>query len=176
MGNTPEKRRNGRRRTRRCTSAPGGRRFRRGPRAAALLTLFPWFLLFFGSSLSAHVNARYYRGDITVPTSWDGIVRLMGTVVIREGVTVTVDPGTEVLVQSGAGTDIIVRGRLLVRGLPGKPVLFDTAGGCGEGPWGGIVFERGSAGIMENVRVRCASRGITGDLKDVVRTGVVFDP
>lgn len=169
MGGAARKNRAGRR-----SRSSAGRRFRREPWAAAYLAVLSCSLLF-AASLSAHVNARYYRGDITVPTSWDGIVRLTGTVVIREGVTVTVDPGTEVLVQPGAGTDIVVRGRLLVRGLPGKPVLFDTAGGCGEGPWGGIVFERGSAGIMENVRVRCASRGITGDLTDVVRTGVTFE-
>ncbi len=131
-------------------------------------------ILLLASPLSAHTKARYYRGDIAVPTSWDGVIRLTGTVVIREGVTVTVDPGTEVLIQPGVGTDIVVRGRLLVRGLPGKPVLFDSAGGCGEGPWGGIVFERGSSGRMENVRVRCSSRGIEGDRHDVILTDVLL--
>lgn len=77
----------------------------------------------------AHPNARFYRGDVTVSTSWEGVIRLTGKLVIREGITVTVDPGTEVLVQPGAENDIEVRGRLLVRGIPEKPVLFDTAGG-----------------------------------------------
>ncbi|MEK6778592.1 MAG: hypothetical protein AABY80_02890, partial [Candidatus Deferrimicrobiota bacterium] len=117
-----------------------------------------------GSPLDAHPNARFYKGDIVVPTSWEGVIRLTGTVVIREGVTVTVESGTEVLVQPNIGADIVVRGRLLVRGVPGKPVLFDTAGGCASGPWGGIVFEGGSAGILEHATIRCSSSGITGDL------------
>lgn len=120
----------------------------------------------------AHSNARFYRGDIKTSASWEGIVRLTGTVVIREGVTVSIEPGTEVLVQPKVGADIVVRGRLLVRGVPSKPVRFDTAGGCEAGPWGGIVFERGSAGILENVVVHCAAKGISGDQAGVTRRSV----
>jgi hypothetical protein len=123
----------------------------------------------------AHPNARFYRGDVTVSTSWEGVIRLTGKLVIREGVTVTVDPGTEVLVQPGAENDIEVRGRLLVRGIPEKPVLFDTAGGCAAGPWGGIRFRPGSAGVFEHVRVRCAGGGVRGDLAGVARAGLVIE-
>lgn len=144
-------------------------------RAAAAGLLAAWLFLS-GAPAGAHSNARFYRGDISVSTQWDGVIRLTGTVVIREGATVTVDPGTEVLVQPGPGVDIVVRGRLLVRGLPGKPVVFDTAGGCASGRWGGIVFEAGSAGILENAAVRCSTRGIGGDMTGVARMGVVVLP
>lgn len=128
------------------------------------------------ATVGAHSNARYYRGEIAVSTSWDGVIRLTGTVLIRDGVTVTVDPGTEVLVQPGVGAEIVVKGRLMVRGTPGKPVLFDAAGGCPAGPWGGIVFAPGSAGVLENARVRCATGGIGGDLGNVRRVGVAVEP
>ncbi len=134
--------------------------------------LFCLLLLLAAGELYAHPNARFYKGDITVPTSWEGTIRLTGTVVIREGITVTVEPGTEVLVQPNIGADIVVRGRLLVRGVPWKPVFFDTAGGCASGPWGGIVFEGGSTGILEHATIRCSSSGITGDLRGVTQTGV----
>lgn len=125
-----------------------------------------------GAAAFAHSNARFYRGDIKASTSWEGVIRLTGTVVIREGVTVSIEPGTEVLVQPLADADLVVRGRLLVRGVPTKPVRFDTAGGCDAGRWGGIVFERGSAGILENVVVHCASKGIAGDQAGVTRRAV----
>jgi hypothetical protein len=115
----------------------------------------------------AHPNARFYRGDVTVSTSWEGVIRLTGKLVIREGVTVTVEPGTEVLVQPGTENDIEVRGRLLVRGIPEKPVRFDTAGGCAAGPWGGIRFLKGSTGAFEHARLRCAPGGVRGDLAGV---------
>ncbi len=126
-------------------------------------------------SVDAHPNARFYRGDVTVSTSWEGVIRLTGKLVIREGVTVTVGPGTEVLVQPGAENDIEVRGRLLVRGIPEKPVLFDTAGGCSAGPWGGIRFRPGSAGVFEHARVRCAGAGVSGDLAGVTRAGLAVE-
>jgi hypothetical protein len=137
--------------------------------AAASLCALP------ARGVDAHPNARFYRGDVTVSTSWEGVIRLTGKLVIREGVTVTVDPGTEVLVQPGTENDIEVRGRLLVRGVPEKPVLFDTAGGCSAGPWGGIRFHPGSAGAFESVRVRCAGGGLSGDLAGVTRAGLVIE-
>lgn len=130
-------------------------------------------LLILPPQAAAHRNARFYRGDITVPTSWEGVIRLTGTVVIREGVTLTVEPGTQVLVQPDSGADIQVRGRLLVRGTREMPVLFDTAGGCEAGPWGSILFLPGSAGILEHARVRCSTGGIRGSLGGVVQTGVL---
>lgn len=147
---------------------------RSAPRAAAATTA--GMLLLFAAALPAHPGARFYRGEIAASTSWEGVIRLTGAVVIREGVTVTVEPGTEVLVQPGTGADVVVRGRLLVRGTAAKPVVFDTAGGCAAGPWGGIVFERGSAGILENARIRCSSRGVGGDLSGVTASGVAVEP
>lgn len=159
-------------------SGPPGRRARGGKarlirRAGiAAVILVAAALGASGATAHAHSGARFYRGDIAASTSWEGTIRLTGTVVIREGITVTVDPGTEILVQPGIGADIVVKGRLLVRGTPGRPVLFDAAGGCPEGPWGGIVFMRGATGILENARLRCSTRGIAGDLTGVTRTGV----
>lgn len=123
----------------------------------------------------AHRNARFYRGDIVVSTSWEGTIRLTGAVVIREGVTVTIEPGTEILVQPNAGADIVVRGRLLVRGVPGKPVRFGSAGGCPAGRWGGIAFLRGSVGVLEHARIDCSATGITGDLGNVTQRDVSLE-
>jgi len=128
--------------------------------------------LFMSGSAPAHPNARFYRGDITVPVAWEGVIRLTGTVTIREGTTVSVGPGTQVLVQPGLDMEIRVRGRLLVRGMPESPVLFEPAGGCSEGSWGSILFLPGSEGILEHARVRCATGGIRGALDGVVRSDV----
>lgn len=142
-------------------------------RALSVAAFLALSLLLPAPRASAHTNARFYRGDITVSTFWEGTIRLTGTVVIREGVTVTVEPGTQILVQPDRGADIQVRGRLLVRGTREMPVLFDTAGGCEAGPWGSILFLPGSAGVLEHARVRCSSGGIRGSLEGVVQTGVL---
>jgi hypothetical protein len=122
---------------------------------------------------SACPDAKFFRGDISTPTSWEGTVRLTGPVVIQPGITVTVEPGTRVLVRPQRDPGIVVRGRLFVRGLQIKPVLFESDGGCSVGSWGGIVFERGSAGILEDVKIRCSPQGVGGDLKGVTAKNVV---
>ncbi len=138
------------------------------PIAAALL-----FVLAAGRGFP-HVNARFYRGEIVASTSWEGVVRLTGGVVIREGATVTVTPGTEVLVQPEEGAGIVVRGRLVARGLPGRPVVFDAAGGRAADRWEGIVFLRGATGLLEHVVVRRSAKGIGGDLSGVAQAAVFF--
>ncbi len=126
-------------------------------------------------SSSACPDVRVFRGNISIPTSWEGTVRVTGQVVIRQGVTVTVDPGTKILVRPQHTSRIVVRGRLLVRGIPARPVLFETDGGCSSGSWGGIVFEPGSVGILEEARLRCVEQGIAGDLKGVTQKNVVLE-
>lgn len=145
---------------------------RRGGAALAAVAV----VALFAAAAGAHSNARFYRGEIAASTSWDGVIRLTGTVVIREQVTVTVDPGTEVLVQPGVGAGIVVKGRLLVRGTGARPVVFDAAGGCREGSWDGIVFAPGSTGVLEDSRIRCSSGGVGGDLSGVTRRGVSVEP
>lgn len=124
---------------------------------------------------SACPDVRVYRGDISIPTSWEGTVRVTGQVVIRQGVTVTVDPGAKILVRPQHAPGIIVRGRLLVRRISARPVLFETDGGCSSGSWGGIVFEPGSVGILEEARLRCVDQGLSGDLKGVMQKNVVLE-
>ncbi len=144
-------------------------------RSAAVLPLLLPALLLTGTAprdARAHPEATFYRGEIAKSVSWEGTIRLLGTVTIREGVTVTVEPGTQVLVQPGIGARIEVRGRLLVRGVSAKTVLFDSAGGCDRGPWAGILFLPGSTGILEHVAIRCADPPIDGELSRVTRTAV----
>lgn len=160
--------------------AAGRNRFaaRRAPRffaALAGLAAAAAGLPYFPAAL-AHDNARFYRGEIVAPASWEGVIRLTGTVVIREGAAVSVEPGTQILVQPGVGAAIVVRGRFFVRGVPSKPVVFDSAGGCGAGTWVGIVFDPGAAGVLEHARVRCAEKGIGGDLSRVTKRGTEVAP
>ncbi len=138
------------------------------PAAAALLVLLA------PGPASPHLNARFYRGEIVASATWEGVIRLTGGVEIREGATVTVLPGTEVLVQPEEGAGIVVRGSLVARGLPGRPVVFDAAGGGPGDRWGGIVFTRGAKGFLAHVVVRRSAKGIGGDLSGVAQAAVSF--
>lgn len=145
------------------------------PATALAALAAAWLLGFLPAASLAHTDARFYRGDIRASTSWEGVIRLTGPVVIRDGVTVTVDPGTQVLVQPGRENGILVRGRLLVRGTADRPVVFDVAGGCAKGAWGGILFEGGGTGIIEHARIRCSVSGLRGEPGRVTRVGVAVE-
>ncbi len=133
----------------------------------SLLFCLAVLVLLSGTAL-AHMNARFYRGKLKVSTEWEGTIRVTGDVIVNEGVVLTIAPGTRVLVSGGPEVDIIVKGKLFARGEKGYPVVFDSADGCApEDRWGGIIFEEGSAGVLEQAVVRCSEKGISGQMKGV---------
>ncbi|NIS74253.1 MAG: hypothetical protein GTO08_03055 [Deltaproteobacteria bacterium] len=137
----------------------------------AVVNLFPPV-----ESARSHYGARFYRGEIRVSTEWEGTIRVTGKVTVKSGVTLTVAPGTRVLVSGGEDVRIVVEGKLFIRGLAEMKVTFEPADGCGNGPpWGGIYFSEGSAGILEGADIKCSKKGVWGELAGVTMIGVVTD-
>lgn len=110
------------------------------------------------------------EGVITTDATWSGRVLVVGDVLVPEGVTLTVVPGTVVMFARSDSskiepmflsmqTELLVRGTLVVDGLREDPVRFLPAPeehdmkAPERGDWGGLIFDGGSA--SKSV-VRCA--------------------
>ncbi|MFN0125811.1 MAG: lamin tail domain-containing protein [Verrucomicrobiales bacterium] len=76
------------------------------------------------------------------PTTWSGVVRVTGDVTVPAGATLTVTPGTHILMAGtvaagdSAGADLIVNGTLAVNGTSGEPVSLTCADPAAR--WGQI--------------------------------------
>ncbi|GFE56431.1 hypothetical protein AOG1_03100 [Geobacter sp. AOG1] len=96
-------------------------------------------------------------GVITADTVWQGEVRVAEDVLVPEGITLTIRPGTTIKVVAAESTktdpeyvspltEITVRGTLRVEGTATSPVDFS-----GEekkaGSWAGIVVDHGTATV-----------------------------
>lgn len=117
---------------------------------------FPFiFFLFFASQALA--TSLTLKGNET----WSGKVHPQGDIIVPENVTLTIQPGTEVLFPNGAG--LSVQGRLLARGSAQNPVVFHSIAGSKTGSWQGIAFEQGTKEGSEllNVRIDGASQCVT---------------
>ncbi len=92
-----------------------------------------------------------------VGSRWEGIVRVLGPVVVPAGSTLTVARGTKAIFRGGERglPGIEVRGVLRVDGLPGKEVLFFP-----EGEWSGVRFVKRAQGVLSYARFE----GLDGDL------------
>ena len=103
------------------------------------------------------------EGAITHDTTWKGRVLVAGDVLVPEGVTLTIAPGTDVMFMSSESskiepaflsmqTEIMVRGRLVAVGEKGKEITFgpapeDINGKRPErGDWGGVIFDGPESG------------------------------
>lgn len=107
---------------------------------------------------------------LTANTVWQGAVRVGEDLLVPAGVTLTVRAGTTVTVAAAESTktdpeylspltEITVRGRLVVEGTAGAPVVFSGEGGK-AGEWAGIIVDRGTAELAD-CRVSGAETGIT---------------
>jgi YD repeat-containing protein/parallel beta-helix repeat protein len=85
-----------------------------------------------------------------VPT---GTIHVTGPegIVVKSGITLAIDAGTEVELGAGGGwwaSRIYVQGTLNVEGTVKDPVLFRSLSDSGPGEWGGITFVSGSGGSL----------------------------
>ena len=113
---------------------------------------------------SSDAPRQTVSGDIAGDTEWEGVVHVTGDVRVGPQQTLTIQPGTLVLldgVSSGdGGTDIDVEGRLQVLGTQDSPVSF-TAADPGR-PWGEVHQHAGSEGLYKYAHVTRAGRAPGG--------------
>jgi len=119
-------------------------------------------------------------GVIKKDTTWSGEVVVESDVLVPEGVTLTIAPGSDVLFVPSESTkiepmflsmqtELLVRGALMAKGMKENPITFgaapaDVSGKKPErGDWGGIIFDGPSASgsVVEYVRITKADTGIT---------------
>lgn len=116
-----------------------------------LLTAIQLSLMFFLTSCLA--PSRIVVPDSVVEDQvWSGTVRIDGDVVVPEGVTLTILPGTEVIFLPPAhgherftdhphfpGSELIVKGRIIAAGTAAAPIVFQSVDSAAPaGSWGGI--------------------------------------
>ncbi|HRY32508.1 MAG TPA: T9SS type A sorting domain-containing protein [Bacteroidales bacterium] len=86
-------------------------------------------------------------GDMTTNTTWSAgqVYLLNGWVYVKDGVTLTIEPGTIIRGdKTNKGSLIIERGaKLIAQGTAGQPIVFTSnqaAGSRDYGDWGGIII------------------------------------
>lgn len=86
------------------------------------------------------------QGNITTNTTWtaSNTYLLKGYVYVKNGATLTIEPGTIIRCDGlSSSTLIVTRGsKIIAAGTPGKPIVFtssEAAGSRNYGDWGGLV-------------------------------------
>src|SRR5262245_8314207 len=67
-------------------------------------------------------RAELVSGEITQDRTLSGTNTVQGTVIVRTGVTLTIAPGTTMLMKAAAAFE--VRGRFLAEGTTASPIFF----------------------------------------------------
>lgn len=111
-------------------------------------------------------KATYVEGEISVDTVWalvDSPFIVAQNVTIKEGVTLTIEPGVEVRFGGGPFT-IIVNGTLIARGTGEKPIKFTSGKELPEaGDWATILFNGAGQqpSTLENCVIEYGIDGVT---------------
>lgn len=83
--------------------------------------------------------------DITSNTTWSGVIKLENKVYVKNGATLTIEPGTVIRGDKNSqGSLIITRGsKINAAGTASQPIIFtsnESVGNRAEGDWGGLVI------------------------------------
>ena len=92
-------------------------------------------------------ETKLVSGDITTNTTWTANNKylLQGFVYVKDGVVLTIEPGTIIKGEKGSkGTLIVERGaQIMAVGTADKPIVFtsnEAAGARDYGDWGGLII------------------------------------
>lgn len=133
-------------------------------------------------------NVKTLRGHtITTDTTWTGSnlpMRIMDSLVIAPGATLTLEAGTKILFHAGAG--MTVCGRLITKGTTTHPVVMrsDRLGYMFSnqpydripGGWGGITIATGSyENHLNGVDIHGGSFGLRIDSTDIFRESLLLE-
>ena len=137
--------------------------------------LIPWAVAFvvvctlFAPMLSASAMATpsgvtFVESPIQSDTTWtedDGPYRLIRSVAVDPGATLTIRPGTEV--QLAEGVSLTVRGSLRATGTETRPVLITQSASSGDLRWETIRYNGSESSTLSlrNTTVRGGRSGIT---------------
>ena len=135
------------------------------------------FLLLSLAILIQPVLATTTSGTLTQDEMWTGEILITGDVVIPEGITLTVLPGTFITFSGGSSdndveivvlnelwlgkSNLIVRGDLIIQGKEDSRIVIGGLTPDANGPtpvwWGGIIFEGLNVGsLIEYAEIRYA--------------------
>ncbi len=125
-----------------------------------------------GLVLTAPTASAGVSGNITVDTTWSGTVYVEGTVWVDSGVTLSIDPGTEV--RFNGNYQLVVNGFLYANGTPSNRIMFRSNSSTpGIMDWGGIDTGTG-AGIKTEYRY-CDFSHFGNWIKTSRNTGDVYE-
>jgi hypothetical protein len=83
-------------------------------------------------------STNFISGEVTANATWSGTNLLSGTVIIRPGAAVSIEPGTRILMNTAAV--LRVEGQLLADGASNAPITFTRS--TTSTNWGRILFVR----------------------------------
>lgn len=116
---------------------------------------------------------QQFQGNITTDTQWSGMVLLTGDVQVAKGATLSIMPGTRVMVAANSDAaniakdaqrvEIIVKGKLLAQGeLSNKIIFTSNSPNPQMHDWSGIVIKNPrEISVIDNCVIEYAYKGVT---------------
>lgn len=116
---------------------------------------------------------QQFQGNITTDTRWSGMVLLNGDVQVAKGATLTIMPGTRVMVAANSDAtnmgkdpqrvEIVVKGKLLAQGeLANKIIFTSNSPNPQMHDWSGIVIKNPrEISVIDNCVIEYAYKGVT---------------
>ena len=86
---------------------------------------FTALIVYFSVIISPTVSAYTQAGNIPSDEIWSGTIEVTGNVIVPQTVTLTIEPGTEILFADDTG--LYIDGKLTATGTSAEPITFSSS-------------------------------------------------
>lgn len=148
------------------------RSFRRGPLGYFILPIFILVIIAITGCITTGVKtgSKFVSGVLKQNTTLSGRIEVNGDLLVPSGVTLSLQPGTELIFLPAKNsrveprylfptTELLVRGTLKAQGTQSKPIRF-TSSRKKNKAWAGIILDHSSGDVISNTIIEYADGGI----------------
>lgn len=129
------------------------------------------------------ISLLIVSGIMTRDTIWDGVIEVDDDILVPAGVTLTVQPGTKIIVKEkdsseneplflSTYSEILIRGKIIAKGEKDNSITFSGGGGAF---WGGIILDNAEDGFFSFCKIQNAFIGINSLKSSPIIEECVFE-
>ena len=128
---------------------------------SSFLCILMGFLIMLIGGYSRPAFGITTAGMLTGDETWSGSVTITGDVIVPEGITLTIAPGTQVTLNAGLGLELLIDGTLVAEGTESANITFTSNAQLPDrGDWTWIRFSGTGEGSMNYCHIEYANTGV----------------
>jgi hypothetical protein len=126
----------------------------------------------FSPAIHGPITFTWPLGSVETGSTWNGDIKISGTVIVPSGRTLTISPRSRVFFSKGAGLKIY--GKIVAIGEKKGRITFSSTAETPGDAWDEILLDHATGSVFSNCDFHGATWGIHSHFTDLIVSGCTF--